>query len=171
LVATFIGWVIGVVAAIGLSYLIVNPFYPKETNLLLGLCMGAGVAVAQKLVLQPFVPLSWRWVWGAAAGIGAPFAAAVLIGELWPEPSEAPDIWLVLAAIAGGALAGALQAPGLRPHTALPQAWILASLISWGLAWFTSAVLGEAGFLLGGIVLGASSGAGFHWLLRRPPES
>lgn len=171
LIGTFIGWVVGVVVAIVLSYLIVNLFYPKETNLIVGLCMGAGVALAQKIAVRRSISLAGSWVWGAVAGIGIPFAVAVAIDELWFSAVEASDYWLVVLAVVGGAFAGLLQARALRPHTAKAQRWVLASMVSWGLAWLASTVLGEAGFLVGGIVLGAVSGGLFIWLLRSTPAA
>jgi uncharacterized membrane protein len=169
LVATFIGWVAGIIIAIVLSYLVVNLFHPKETNLIVGLVLGAVVGLTQMIAVRRLVSLTYRWVWGAAVGLGISFIVAVLIDEIWFSASEASDMWLVLVAIAGGAFAGVLQAPTLRPHTPLAQWWILASIISWGIAWLISTVLGEAGFLVGGIFLGAVSGALLIWILKSSP--
>ena len=47
LVATTVAWVVGFIAAIALSYLVVNAFYPEESNLIVGLCMGAALAIGQ----------------------------------------------------------------------------------------------------------------------------
>lgn len=44
IVATTIGWIVGMIGAIALSYLVVNIFYPRTTNLIVGVCMGAGFA-------------------------------------------------------------------------------------------------------------------------------
>jgi uncharacterized membrane protein len=165
-VATFIGWVVGVVIAIVFSYLIVNLFYPKETNLILGLVLGAVVGLTQMLAVRRLVFLTYRWVWGAAVGMGIPFIVAVVIDEIWFSTSEASDLWLVLVAVVGGAFAGVLQAPTLRPHTPSARWWSLASIAAWGLAWLTSAILGEGGFLLGGVILGAVSGSLLIWILK-----
>jgi hypothetical protein len=118
------------------------------------------------LAVRRLVSLTYRWVWGAAIGLGIPFIVAVVIDEIWFSTSEASDIWLVLLAAVGGAFTGVLQAPTLRPYTPLAQWWVLASIIAWGLAWLISALLGEGGFLLGGIILGAVSGSLLIWILK-----
>ena len=171
LVATFVGWVVGVIVASVLSYLVVSLFYPKETTLIVGLCMAAGVALAQKIAVRRSVPLAGRWVWGAAVGLGAPFMAATIVDELWFSTAGLSRGWPILIAVVGGALAGVLQAGALRPHTSRAHWWTLASLMSWGLACLTSTVLGEAGFLLGGVVLGGVSGGLLIWLLGSPPTA
>ena len=165
-VATCIGWVLGIIMAFALSYQVVNLFYPEETNLIVGPVLGASVAFAQMIAARRLVSLTYRWVWGAAVGLGIPFIVAVLIDEIWLGTSETSEMWLLLVVAAGGALTGVLQARALRPHTPRAQWWILASLMSWGLAWLTSIVVGEAGFRAGGIILGALSGALLIWLLR-----
>jgi len=165
LLATFLGWVGGIILAIVLSYLIVNIFYPKETNLIVGLVLGAVVGFAQMIAARRIVALTFRWVWGAAVGMGIPLLVAVIIDEIWFSASEASDMMLVLVAVLGGAVAGFLQAPALRRHTPMAQWWVLASVVSWGLAWLISAVIGEAGFMLGGLVFGALSGAFLVWIV------
>lgn len=42
-----IGWMVGFFGVFVLSYQVANIFYPKETNLILGLCIGACVGYAQ----------------------------------------------------------------------------------------------------------------------------
>lgn len=167
LVATIIGWVVGMIAAIILSYLVVNLVYPKETNLIVGLCLGAAVGLSQKIAVRRWMTLGHSWVWGAMVGIGIPFVVVVLLEELWPGTG---DSWWLLLIIAGGAICGFLQLPALRPHTAGVYWWVLASVVSWGLAWFISRVAGVAGFLGGAVVLGAISGGVLMWL-RKPPEA
>ena len=166
LLATLIGWIVGLVVAIVLSYAIVNLFYPEESNLIVGLVLGAGVGLAQMIAVRRVLPLTQRWVWGAAVGLGIPFIVAVVVDEAWFGAAEASDMWLVLVAVAGGAIAGLIQARTLRPHTPRAQWWILVSVLSWGLAWLTSVVLGEVGILVGGVVLGVVSGALLIWMLR-----
>lgn len=105
-------------------------------------------------------------MWSDAVGFGIPFVVAVIIDEMWFSAAEASEGWLLLVAVVGGAIAGLLQARALRPHTPKAKWWIFASLVSWSLAWLTSVVLGEIGFLVGGLVLGAVSGGLLIWLLR-----
>jgi hypothetical protein len=81
-VATTLGWVVGVLAAFPLSYFVVNLVYPKETNLIVGLCLGAAVGVSQAIAVRPRITLGRGWVWGATAGLGIPFVLAVVVDEL-----------------------------------------------------------------------------------------
>jgi len=163
---TLIGWFVGILLAIGLSYTVVGLFYAEETNLIVGLVLGAVVGLAQTIAVRRVLPLTQRWVWGAAAGLGIPFIVGVVVSEVWFNVTETSDTWLVLVAVAGGALAGLLQAPALRRHTSRAHWWIPASLVSWGVAWLASVAWAEAGLLLGGVVLGAASGSLLIWMLR-----
>jgi len=133
---TLIGWFVGVLLAIGLSYAVVGLFFAEETNLIVGLVLGAVVGLAQLVAVRGVLPLTSRWVWGAAAGLGIPFVV------------------------------GLLQAPALRRHTSRAHWWIPASLVSWGVAWLASVAWAEAGIVLGGAVLGAVSGSLLIWMLR-----
>jgi hypothetical protein len=154
------------VGAIVLSYLVVNLVYPKETNLIVGLCMGAAVGFSQKIVVRRWIKLAGGWVWGAMVGLGIPFVVAVIVDELWAGADDLPEDWLLgrlLIAVVGGVLAGLLQARYLRPYTSRANLWILVSVVSWGLAW-----LSPGGLVVGGIVLGAVSGGLLMWLLRGP---
>jgi hypothetical protein len=162
---TLIGWFVGVLLAIGLSYAVVGLFFAEETNLIVGLVLGAVVGLAQLVAVRGVLPLTSRWVWGAAAGLVIPFVVGVIASALWSNVTEPNDTWLVLVAVAGGALAGLLQAPALRRHTSRAHWWIPASLVSWGVAWLASVAWAEAGLLLGGVVLGVVSGSLLIWML------
>jgi len=162
-VATIIGWLAGTFAAIILSYLVVNLVYPKETNLIVGLCVGAAVGLSQKIAVRRWITLAYSWVWGAMVGIGIPFVVVVLLDELRPGAGES---WWLLLLITGGAICGLLQVPALRPHTSRVYWWVLASTVSWSSAWFIDRVAGVAGFLGGGAVLGAVSCGVLLWLCK-----
>jgi len=163
---TLIGWLVGALIAIGLSYAVVGLFFADETNLIVGLVMGAIVGLAQLIAVRGALPLTGRWVWGAAAGLGIPFVVGVVVSAVWFNVTEASNTWLVLVGLAGGGLAGLLQAPVLRRRTAHALWWIPASSVSWGVAWLASVAWAEAGLLLGGAVLGAVSGSLLIWMLR-----
>ena len=163
---TLIGWFVGVLLAIGLSYVVAALFSAEETNLIVGLVLGAVVTFAQLVAVRGVLSLTSRWVWGAAVGLGVPFIVAVVASAIWPSVAGASDTWLILVALAGGALAGSLQAPALRGSTARALWWIPASLVSWGVAWLASVAWTEAALVLGGAVLGAVSGALLIWVLR-----
>ena len=167
--ATFLGWFIGIILAIVLSYAIVNLFYPEETNLIVGLVLGAVVGGAQVIAVRRTLYLTRRWILGAAVGMGIPFIIGVVVGKILFSGAEASDIGLVPIAIVGGALAGLIQAPMLKRHTARAKWWILASVVSWGAAWLVSTAWGGLGLFTGGLVLGAVSGFLVIWLLKSSP--
>ena len=159
--ATVIGWFIGIVSAIILSYLVINPIYPKETNLIVGLCIGAAVGLSQKIAARQWITLSKSWVWGAMVGIGFPFVVSVFIEEVRPGVDES---WKIPLIAAGSILCGLLQLPALRSLTPRAYWWILASGISWSFTFLIIQVGGSVGFLGGGLVLGILSCVFLFWL-------
>ena len=171
LLATLIGWFVGLIASIVLLYNTWN-FFPEETNpiaviavVISGLLPGAGVGLAQMITVRQALPLTQRWVWGAAVGMGIPFiVAGGVLGTV-----EASGMWIVLVAVAGGALAGLIQAPTLRRHTSRAQWWVSASLVSWGIAFLITVASFQAWILAGGAVLGVVSGALLIWIIRSSP--
>lgn len=168
-IGTLIGWVLGLIVAIGLTYAIIALIDGEETNLVVGLCMGAVIALAQKLAVRDTLALGARWIWGGAVGLGLAFIAATILAMTVPAVAWASDTWLVLVSVVGALLSGLLQAPALREHTARARMWALASVVSWGAAWGVTAVIPEAGLLLGGLVLGLVGGGMLMWILR--PQS
>jgi len=171
LIATTIGWIVGTIAAIVLSYLVVNLVYPKTTNLIVGLCMGAAIGVSQKMAVRRWIKLAGGWVWGAMVGLGIPFVVTVLVDERWARAEFLPENWVVgqlLIAVVGGFLAGLLQFRYLRPYTSRASWWILVSVVSCGLAWLSTSLSGPGGLVVGGVVLGAVSGGLLILLLREP---
>jgi hypothetical protein len=169
LLGTTIGWFVGILLAIGLSYAIVGLFYPEESNLIVGLVLGAAVGLAQVIAVRRLLPLTQRWVWGATVGLGIPFIIGVVVSATWFKGNEVSDMWLVLVAVVGGMLSGLFQAPTLRRHVPRARWWIPASLVSWGAAWLASLAWAEAGVLLGGVVLGTLSGLSLIWILQSAP--
>lgn len=162
-VATVIGWVLGMVLAIVLSYLVVNPFYPRETNLIVGICLGAAVAMSQKLAVRRWIGLAPMFVWGAAIGIGIPFVATVILDELGTTPGASVSTGLMLF---GAALCGLLQLPALRPYTTRARWWPIATTVVFSAAWLMSRYFGELGTLGAAVFHGLAGGAVLVWMLR-----
>ena len=159
LVASTGGWVVGLLAAIVLSDLVVNLVYPKETNLMVGLCTGAAVGSFQILVVRRWITLSRGWAWAAMVGMAIPYVAVVLVDEFGLGMGDFPAGWLFgFTAVAGSVIGGLLQARVLRRHTSRASWWVVATVVSWGLAWSLG--------LLGGIALGAVGGGVLIWLLK-----
>jgi hypothetical protein len=170
LLATIIGWVVGVVAAIVLSYTVVNLFHPEETNLIVGLCIGAGVGSAQVIAVRRVLSLKWGWVLGVIVGMGVPYTVDVLSAEAWLGAIQVSEMWLIPIVIVSGALAGVIQVPSLTPHTLRARWWIWASMVAWGVTWLVSFILREPGLLVGVLVLGVLSGSFLIWLVRTSPS-
>ncbi len=168
-IATLAGWVLGLIVAIVLSYAIMALVGGEESNLIVGLCMGAVLGLVQMLAVRNTLPLGWRWVWGGAVGMGFAFIAATLLAMTMPVLADASDVWLVLVAVIGAAISGLLQAPALREHTPKARMWTLASIVSWAAAWGITAVFPELGLLLGGAILGLVSGGVLLWILKPSP--
>lgn len=146
-VATFIGWIVGVLGGFFLTYAVVIPAFHKETNLILGLCVGGAVSLSQKIAVRRRMTLTQSWVWGAMIGLGIPF----VVGAFWPKA-------LAPLMVVGAALCGYLQLPALRPHVYRGYWWVLASTILWCLAF---------GFISFGMVAVHSALSGFVVMLLR----
>ena len=172
--ATVIGYFVGVVVAIVLSYTIVNLFHPEGTNLIVGLGVGAGIGFAQVIAVRRVLPLNLRWTWGAIVGFGLPFTVdLLLLDEAWFGAVEASVVWLIPIVIVAGAFAGAIQTAALRRHTHRAGWWIWTSVVSWGvpsLIFFSLDDPGQA-LLIGVLVSGALSGAFLIWLVRTSPST
>jgi hypothetical protein len=171
-VATFVGWCVGLFATFPLSYGVVNVFHPEETNLIGGLCAGAGIGFAQLVALRPELPLKWVWAPGAVVGLGVPCTVAVLFGEpSWFGAVQVSELWLVPIVVVAGALAGVIQMGALVRHTRRAHWWIWGSVVIWGVPWLVSLPNpGGLDLLVWGLVSSALSGAFVVWLMRTSPS-
>ena len=168
LIATLMAWLLGIIAAIVLSYAIVSPILHKDTNLIVGLVLGSTVGLLQMISVRPVLYLTPRWMWGATVGMGIPFIIAVAVDEVMLGGALTSETMLVPVALTGGVLTGLIQAPVLGLHTPRSKWWTLASMVSWGAAWLFSIILNGFGLIFGGLVLGALSGAFLISLLKFP---
>jgi len=164
--ATAVGWVAGVLVAIVLSDLVVNLFYHRETNLIVGLCMGGSMAVVQVRAVRRWVRLGSGWVWGGAIMMAPPFIASVIFDELSLD-TDALVVKVMLGGITvvGGLVGVLFQVRALRPHTARAHWWVAAMAVAWGLAIGASKI---TGFMGGGVVLGLVGGGCLVLLFRGP---
>lgn len=179
--ATWAGWVLGIpcIAAFALAGEAVGI---GGAQVLVGLGMGAGVGVMQGRVIRGVTGRVGPWAWSCALGLALPFLAHDIARASGWEPRYS----LYACVAAGGLITGAWQAVILRPHTRSPGAWVAASFAGWTLAAGAAAladatrvsppVRGIVGALLylgvtvlGGLVLGAVTGAALDWMLRRGP--
>ena len=164
--ATAIGWAVGIITAFIVAHL-VNIVYPKETNLVVGLCLGAVVGYMQKRFAHNPMTASGRWVLSTSIGMGIPFVVVVIADELRGGTPAALSSPLLTVAV-GGLITGLLQMRNMRRHSRISGWWILASIVGWGLAWLVVDIGFGIGLLLAGALLGAVTGGAIVWLLRCP---
>ena len=167
-VATVVGWILGLVLAIALSFLVVNPFYAKETDLIVGVCLGATVSFSQRFSVRQWLRLAPIFVWGAAIGIGIPFVVEVISSELGSGLGAVAST----AVLAVGALiCGLLQMPALRRYVGMSYVWPLVTLVAWSAAWMISRWPSIYGTLAATVLHGIVSGGVLVWLLNQKRSS
>ncbi len=168
ILATSIGWPVGMFLAFLLSYAVVNLFYPKETNLIVGLCLGAGVGYSQWHIINKYFKISAWWIWASAIGIGLPFVVDVLLVELVGVESV---LNLFITGVIGGLLIGLLQINVVKSLSKKGIWWIFISPLAWGISWLSTEIVFVVGFfIIGGVVLGAITGIAILWLLQFPVQ-
>lgn len=169
LIATLLGYIIGVPVAIGLTaaaaVLVSNP---GETDILVGLCVGASIGFTQAFVLRTSVRSGVVWVVGAALAFGIPFTTLVAFSEslVGPTGSEAP--WIVLSALVAGAIGGACQYSSLETRVGNAGRWLWMS-IALGAALsavFVASPEPPAGLIAGTVVYGLLGGGLVAWLFQ-----
>lgn len=161
--ASGIAWPVGIIVAIVLSYGVVNLFYSKETNLIVGLCLGAVVAYSQWLIIKRYFKIGAWWIFAAAIGIGLPFVIEVILSELSESEISITEIEIIDQAIllfVGGLVTGLLQYNIFKSLTPKFRWWIIISPLAWGIGWF--------GLILGGIIFGAITGITILRLFKLP---
>lgn len=157
---TGIAWPVGIILAIVLSYAVVNQFYPKETNLIVGLCLGAVVGYSQWSVLKKYFKISTWWIWASTIGIGLPFVAEVIYFEFGGSGNDLFKSELLSQIIilsVGGLLTGLLQIKIIKSLSKRSFRWIIINTLAWGISW--------TGFFLGGVILGLITGLAMLRLL------
>ena len=164
--ASSIGWPVGIIVAIVLSYAVVNIFYPKETNLIVGLCLGAVVGLSQWLVIKRYFKVGTWWIFACSIGIGIPYITIVLLNE-WSGSefgifgNEIIDQAILL--FIGGLITGLLQVNIFKSLSKKSTWWIIISAFGWGIGWF--------GLIIGGVILGLITGIAIFRLLDIPVQA
>lgn len=173
MIAVGFSWPISLILAIILSYLIINPFYPKETNLIVGLCLGGTTGFAQWILLKKYFKISIWWIFASAIGIGVPVALIVIseeMGIVLPEPLNNENVSIILSSCIGGLLTGLLQMPILKSVTKYAVWWIPISTFCWGIAMFPGIFIEGFILVIGGVILAALSGYSIMQLLKFPKK-
>jgi hypothetical protein len=173
LLANFIGWLAGGIGAIILSYLVVNIFYPKETNLILGLCIGAGVGYTQWFVLKRKIKISSLWGLVCTICMGIPFIIDVIMEESGHKipyfQGNYEFLGRLIFGIIEGLVIGLLQMQFLKPYFKKAAWWIAVSSTGWGICFLVSSFpmpYAMLGVIVGGILLGLITGFGIIWITR-----
>ncbi len=173
LLANFVGFLGGGIAALLLSYLVVNFFYPKETNLILGFCIGAGVGYAQWIVLKSKIKISSLWGLVCTICLGIPFIAVVIMDEMgYKIPyfhGKYEFLGRLIFGLVEGLVIGLLQVKFLKPFYKKAVWWIAACSAGWGICFLASSVPRPASILsviASGILLGLITGYGLIMMSR-----
>ncbi len=170
ILASVIGFLIGCIPAIVLTYAIVMRFHPEETNLIGGVCIGAAIGLAQVFSARRVLSLKWVWVLGVIVGMGVPWAVGLLLSEAWFGGFQVSRMWLTPIVIVAGALAGLIQVGALTRYTPKAYWWVWLSVMIWGVTWLVTFAFtwDEPMFNPFVVVLvhGALSGASLIWLIR-----
>ncbi|HKQ63217.1 MAG TPA: hypothetical protein VJS92_18155 [Candidatus Polarisedimenticolaceae bacterium] len=177
--ATWIGWILGIPCIIALA-LLGEAVGIGGSQGLVGAGMGAGVGWMQSRALRGILDRRQAWLASCIGGLAVPFVAtdvAKLLG--WQS------LYSVYPAVAlGGLIAGVWQASILRARFDRTFAWGLASALGWTLAagavavsdWLSHShslrgIWGALAYLgiiaMGGLLVGAVTGLAFAWMPRR----
>jgi len=171
ILANGIGWLVGFISAFILSYLVVNIFYDKETNLIVGICVGASIGYAQWFILKRMFKISSMWGLICTLCLGIP----VLVGVIMVENGYAIQYFQgdyeilgrLLFGLIVGSVIGLLQMQLLKPYFKKVSRWILINSVAWGicaLALSAPMPLATLVFLAGGVLLGVLTGYGIIWM-------
>ncbi len=183
IVGTSVAWILGLTAAFIVAHFVASVFRTRESNLVVGLCLGAAVGFAQRLALKKRLPVNGWWVLAGSVGLGIPFMLLEALDASGVPGIEALEnqllsrtlIWGVL----GGLLSATLQLHFLRPFLRAPVLWFVVNSVGWGLCWLLCSLpdsLALIGALIGGAVAGSVTGIGlllmfqFHSLDHVPLE-
>jgi len=176
ILVTSIAWPVGIIGSFIVAH-IVNIIYPKETNLVVGLCVGAVVGYSQRFVLRKQITVDGWWGLACAIGLGVPFIVVVIFDEVGFKLPDLPSVQLLsrtIIGIIGGLLSGLFQLRLLKPYSTKAGWWILASSIGWGICWLASSIAGPlvalVGLVIGGILLGVITGGCLLWILEFPVQ-
>lgn len=168
------GWVLGIVVVVMLGEVAESIHIGDAVYL--GLGMGWTVGAAQWLAGRKWFGATSRWMWASTIGMTVPFLFADL--ALMQNGGLSKYVLPALAGV-GGFLSGLLQRNSLRSHFEKADRWVVVSAVAWmcpALLVSFVAVRGHpntalemarnlGSSLLGGVVLGATTGGALARLL------
>lgn len=129
IIATFIGWFIGIVILLIISFAI-DALGIKNLHFFIGIVMGLSVGFMQWQMLNNIIPINKKWIWYAMLGLTLPF----LTLDLLPFFTQIvlPDYQLSIPIVLGAICVGALQLKLLKPFAKKADLWVFASILGWG---------------------------------------
>lgn len=157
-------------------------------NVAVGLGIGAGVAVAQSLVLRSRISSKRLWILAAIVGHGIAHTGFVSLASLAAVPADLSwpagvAMWGITIAM-GGAITACLQCKLFSSSLRYPWGWITINTFAWGIcvfglaippdmsggwsAWMIPVLILRNGLLapaVAGLILGVFSS--IYWLLDR----
>lgn len=175
LVATFAGWILGVVVMSvldkGAQQIGMGNHFP------VGIGMGLSIGYVQWRVGRKWFNATSEWMLASLVGIGMPFVLSDVF-SVWR--SDAMIVSLLLNVALGSLIAGWWQWRILKRRSLAARWWILGSVAGWMLGAAAPLVLMSGGhpesslalwcnigaFALGGILLGVVTGGTLLWVLR-----
>lgn len=175
ILATFGGWILGVVVIILLAEALESVHIGEQSPV--GIGMGLSIGFTQWRVARKWFSTNSQWMWATLVGMGTPFLLSDVFG-IWTERSM---VMLILLNVAVGSLiVGLWQRRILQPHSAKATQWIPACIIGWMLVAAAPPLLVVAGhpetslalwrnigaIALGGVVLGVVTAGALVWLLQ-----
>ncbi|MDX1685895.1 MAG: hypothetical protein R3275_11715 [Saprospiraceae bacterium] len=127
LIYNSIGWLLGFIFILVIASTF-DALGIHNLQFFLGAGIGAGVGLAQWMVLRKLNDIGGRWILFTVVGLGIPFLIADILGIIGIE-SLIED--LQVGIIAGGLLAAYLQSKILKSYGVTTSQWITASLLAW----------------------------------------
>ncbi len=175
--ATFSGWILGFVATLLVAKL-VNSLYPHVSKLVVGVCIGAAVGVAQFHVFSLYRPVSRWWVFASSIGLGLPFIVLGVLDAIGLQSVEASGAQYLartlLLGAPGGLLSALLQLRCLRQHFKSPAWWLAINSAGWGMCWLLfslTAPFALIGAVMGATLVGSVTGIGLMLMPRHHPTN
>ncbi len=187
MLATVVGWIVGVIVAVLLSGLEGLIHMSGESSI--GIGMGGVVGYFQWRIARKWFSASQQWMWASCAGLAVPYVIQDLLqtfvvkGPFYFGGSEQLNFYLLPAC--GSLLAGLWQQRLLRSHSTRAIWWVLASIAGWLLAALFITIISIPGhpdsalgmirnigaIPLGGLMHGLVTGGFLIWLLSKNGDS
>jgi hypothetical protein len=177
--ATFAGWLLGIVALILLAEISEGIHFGNQFPV--GLGMGWGVGFAQWRVARKWFGVTSAWMWVSTAAMGMPFILSDITPISWAGNEQ---FFLPVNVALGASLLGLLEWRILRSRSQSAYWWIITCVVGWMLP---TLVISEMtgghpdtsfGMLFnfgviasGGLVLGVVSGPMLLWMLQARPSA